>query len=308
MKKILMFTIIALLTVGLAAGPAFADVESESESTASVEQNYGDSYSTRQIPGGVYQPPQVNPQYHNAPRTRTWNIFQFAELAKIRRTWTREQLEVVIDYTDGDNGDVTSIPYNAVPSVTDKKDRSPYDVISMVFSTKVPAGHTDKGMIQAKGEADTNGLKMAAISLLDAMNMGGKYLMIVVDDAEIQQYTKAKTFFLGGGMSAIAGDGPSGAHGGGGASGIGFGKITSGKGLAPHATGVVLAETGNPMMIKDGKVVPQDTNASVRGSLISELSATAASMDEDGKGPQPTVKTVKDSNGKTMNKYYKETQ
>ena len=310
MKKILMFTIAVVLMIGLTMSPVYAgDATADADVTSDIliDQS-GDSVATRQIPGGVYQPPQVNPQYHNAPHTRTWNIFQFAELAKIRRTWTREQLEVVIDYTDGDNGDVTSIPYNAVPSVTDKKDRSPYDVISMVFSTKVPAGHTDKGMIQAKGEADTNGLKMAAISLLDAMNMGGKYLMIVVDDAEIQQYTKAKTFFLGGGMSAIAGDGPSGAHGGGGASGIGFGKITSGKGLAPHATGVVLAELGNPMMIKDGKVVPQDANTSVRGSLISELSAAAASMDEAGKGPQPTVKNAKSGNGKEMGSFYNETR
>ncbi len=304
MKKILMFTIAVVLTIGLTMGPAYAgDEQADAKAKADVfiDQS-GDSISTRQIPGGVYQPPQVNPQYHNAPHTRTWNIFQFAELAKIRRTWTREQLEVVIDYADGDKGDVTSIPYNAVPSVTDKKDRSPYDVISMVFSTRVPAGHTDKGMIQAQGEADTNGLKMAAISLLDAMNMGGKYLMIVVDDAEIQQYTKAKTFFLGGGMSAIASDSASGAHGGGGASGIGFGKITSGKGLAPHATGVVLAEAGNPMMIKDGKVVPQD---GTYGSLISGLNATAASLDEDGRGPQPVKGKA---SGDKMSNYYNETK
>jgi hypothetical protein len=70
----------------------------------------------------------------------------------------------------------------------------------------------------------------------------------------------------------------------------------------------VLAELGNPMMIKDGKVVPQDANASVRGSLISELSAAAASMDEDGRGPQPTVKNAKSGNGKQMGSFYNETR
>ena len=204
MKKIMMFVIAALLCVGLAVGPVYAgSSDADAEADASITQISGDSVSTRQLPGGVYQAPAVNPQYHNAPHTRTWNIFQFAELAKIRRTWTREQLEVVIDRADGDDGDVTSIPYNAVPAETVKKDRTAYDRISIIFSTRVPKGHFDKGMIQSRGEADTNGLKMAAESLLDAMNMGGKYLMVVVDDAEIQQYTKARSFFLGDRKSVV---------------------------------------------------------------------------------------------------------
>jgi hypothetical protein len=299
--------IAALLCVGLAIGPVYAgDATADAESTVDVliDQS-GDSISTRQIPGGVYQPPQVNPQYHNAPHTRTWNIFQFAELAKIRRTWTREQLEVVIDHADGDKGEVTAIPYNAVPALTAKEDRSPYDTIGMVFSTIVPTGHIDKGIVQSKGEADTNGLKMAAQSLLDALNMGGAYLMIVVDDAEIQQYTKARTFFIGGGMSAVGGDGPSGAVGGGGASGIGAGKITSGKGLAPHATGVVLTKTGTPMMLRDGKVVPIDTEGKIRNSRIADMDAMAAAMDENGRGPTP----VKGENkADKMSNFYNETK
>jgi hypothetical protein len=303
-----MFTIAVVLTIGLAMGPAYAgDATADADVTSDIliDQS-GDSISTRQIPGGVYQPPQVNPQYHNAPHTRTWNIFQFAELAKIRRTWTRIQLEVILDWADGDDGDVSAIPYNAVPAITAKKDRSPYDAISMIFSTTVPAGHIDKGIIQAKGEADTNGIKMAAQSLLDAINMGGKYLMIVVDDAEIQQYTKAKTFFIGGGMSAIGSDSASGAHGGGGASGIGAGKITSGKGLAPHATGVVLDELGTPMMLQKGKVVPRDADGDAHASLLGKLNAKAASLDEAGRGPQPVK--GKATSGDNMSNYYNETK
>ena len=304
MNKIMKFMIAALLVVGLAVGPVYAgDSESEADATASIllDQS-GDSVTTRQLPGGVYQPPQVNPQYHNAPHTRTWNIFQYVEMAKIRRTWTREQLELVIDRAKGKKGEVTAIPYNAVPAVTVKEDRSPYDSIGMVFATVVPAGYTDKGLVQSKGKVDTNGFKMAARSLLDAMNMGGKIFMVVVDDAEIRQFTKARTFFIGGGMSAIGGDGPSGAVGGGGASGIGAGTITSGKGLAPHATGVVLAKAGNPMMLKDGKVVP----ANGSGIDLSKMNAELSALDEAGKGPQPVK--GKDTNGNKMSNFYNETK
>ena len=313
MKKIMMFVIAALLTIGLTIGPANAFVDSDADADAKAEsmvdnRDYSKSNGVRQLPGGVYQPPMANPQYHNAPHTRTWNILPFVELAKIRRIWTRQQLEVVLDWAEGDEGEVTSIPYNAVPAETKKSDRSPLDTIAIVFSTVVPEGYHDTGMVQAKGEADTNGVKMAAQSMLNAMNMAGDYIMITVEDAEIQQYTKAAAFFLGGGMSAIGGDGPSGATGGGGASGIGFGKITSGKALAPHMTAYVIEENDNCFEVLDsGKVrcATEEELVAYQNALGSKEGA--ASLDEDGRGPEPTVKDAKSGNGKTMKRFYLET-
>ena len=296
----------ALLIVGLTAGPALADATATSEAGASVEQNYGDSIATRQIPSVIPNNPWPNAQYHNAPHTRTWNIFQFAELAKIRRYWTREQLEVIVSNADGDKGEVTPIPYNAVPDVTPKNSRTAYDTIGIIFSTVVPKGYVDKGIVQSQGDYDTNGLKMAAQALLDGLNMGGVYLMVVVDDAEIKQFTKARSFFIGGGMSAIGGDGRSGAMGGGAVSGIGAGSIVSSKGLAPHATCVVLDESGNPMMLKNGKVVPLDEEHSAINSYNSSKYGSAADLDEAGRGPKPVA--GKDENGDQMKKYFIETQ
>ncbi len=311
MKKIMTFVIAALLTIGLAIGPAYAgDSESEAKSKAdaSVEQNYGDSVSTRPIPGIVAQPGWINPQYHNAPHTRTWNILPFVELAKVRRIWTRQQLEVVLDWADGDEGDVSPIPYNAVPAETKKSDRSPLDTVAIIFSTIVPAGHHDTGMVQGKGDADTNGVKLAAEMMLAAMNMAGDYIMITVEDAEIQQYSKARSFFIGGGMSSIGGDGPSGAIGGGAVSGIGAGSITSGKALAPHATAYVIEKNDDCFEILDkGKVrcATEEEVATYRNALATKKGA--ASLDEAGKGPKPTVADVKDGNGKQMKKFYLET-
>ena len=313
MKKIMTFAIAALLAVGLAIGPAYAEEpESTSEATTITDiliDQSGDSVTTRQIPGGVYQPPQVNPQYHNAPHTRTWNILPFVELAKIRRVWNREQLETIISNAPGEVGDVTPIPYNAVPAVTPKSERDKRDAVGIIFSTTVPTGYHDTGMIQiGEPDSDVNGLKMAAQYLLDTMNMGGSVMMITVEDAEIQQYTKAATFFLGGGMSAIAGDGPSGAHGGGGASGIGFGKITSGKGLAPHATAVVLEANDDCVEVLDSGKVRCATEEEIAAYETAKASLKSiASLDEAGKGPKPTVATVKDGNGKKMKEFYLET-
>ena len=312
MKKIMTFVIAALLTIGLAIGPAYAgDSESEAESTASVEQNYGDSYSntTRMIPGVVAQPGWVNPQYHNAPHTRTWNILQFVEIAKIRRVWNREQLETILTNAPGDIGDVTPVPYNAVPAVTPKDERTKMDAIGIVFSTTVPDGYHDTGIIQVEEpDGDVNGLKMAAQYLLDAMNMGGSLLMVTVEDAEIQQFTKARSFFIGGGMSAIAGDGPSGAHGGGGVSGIGAGSITSGKALAPHATAYVLEANDDCVQVLDSGKVRCATENEVAAYEIAKIMLKGiSSLDEEGKGPKSTVANVKDGNGKKMKEFYLET-
>jgi hypothetical protein len=252
----------------------------------------------------------VNPQYHNAPHTRTWNILQFVEIAKIRRVWNREQLETILSNAPGDTGDVMPIPYNAVPAVTPKSERTKMDAIGIVFSTTVPDGYHDTGIIQVEEpDGDVNGFKMAAQYLLDAMNMGGSVLMVTVEDAEIQQYTKARSFFIGGGMSAIAGDGPSGAHGGGAVSGIGAGSIRSGKQLAPHATAVVLEANDDCVEVLDSGKVRCATDEEIAAYEAAKLMLQGiASLDEDGKGPKPTVADVKNGNGKTMKKYFIESQ
>ena len=311
-KKIMTFAIAALLTIGLAMGPAYAG-DSESEATAgsdaSVTQNYGDSNSPRMIPGVIPNNPWPNAQYHNAPHTRTWNILPFVELAKVRRIWTRQQLEVILDWADGNDGDSTPVPYNAVPAVTKKSDRSPLDTIAIIFSTTVPDGHHDTGLVQGKGDYNTNGVALAAAMMLDAMNMDGDYLMITVEDAEILQYTKARSFFIGGGMSTIGGDGPSGAVGGGGVSGIGAGSIRSGKSLAPHATAYVIEENDDCFEVLDkGKArCGTDEEVAAYQSAI-RTKNNAASLDEAGRGPKPTVADAKDGNGKTMKKYFLESQ
>lgn len=330
MKKIMTFAVAALLAIGLTFGPVYADVngdqnvggdqnivnedtvdtQAQSNSNAGVVQNYGDSISTRQIPGVIAHPGWVNPQYHNAPRTRTWNILQFVDLAKIRRVWNREQLETILSNAPGDTGDVTPIPYNAVPAVTPKNERTKRDAIGIVFSTTVPDGYHDTGVIQVEEpDGDVNGFKMAAQYLLDAMNMGGSVLMITVEDAEIQQYTKARSFFIGGGMSAIAGDGPSGAHGGGAVSGIGAGSIRSGKQLAPHATAVVLEANDDCVEVLDSGKVRCATDEEIAAyDAAKSLLTSLSDLDEEGQGPKPTVATAKDGNGKLMKKYFIESQ
>ena len=310
MKKIMTIVIAALLTIGLAFGsPVYAKSKSDADATAIVDQS-GDSTTSRGIPGYIPNNPWPNPQYHNAPHTRTWNILQLVELAKIRRIWTRMQLEVLLSNAAGDTGDVTPIPYNAVPAVTKKSDRSPLDAIEMIFSTKVPEGYHDTGIIQVEEpDQDVNGLKMAAQFMLDAMNMGGNLLMVTIEDAEIKQTTKARSFFIGGGMSAIAGDGKgSGAYGGGGVSGSGAGSITSGKGLAPHATAVVLEANDDCFEVLDSGKVRCGTEEEVAAyqNAISKLN-DVADLDEKGKGPKPTVSDVKDGNGKRMKEFYLET-
>ncbi len=334
MKKIMTFAIAALLAIGLAMGPAYAGSSSdassssivgidnqntvnntgtESESDAEAEayidnRNYGKSSTTRGIPGYIPNNPWPNAQYHNAPHTRTWNILPFVELAKVRRIWTRQQLEVILDWADGNDGDVTPVPYNAVPAETKKGDRSPLDTIAIIFSSVVPEGHHDTGLVQGRGDHDTNGVALAAAMMLDAMNMDGDYLMITVEDAEILQYTKARSFFIGGGMSAVGGDGPSGAMGGGGVSGIGAGSIRSGKNLAPHATAYVIEKNDDCYEVLDkGKTrcATEEEVATYRNALATKKGA--ASLDEAGRGPKPTVKDAKSGNGGNMKKFYLET-
>jgi len=319
-KKIMTFAIAALLAIGLTFSPVYADYDqynegdgtqqnSETESTAdaSVIQNYGDSVTTRQIPSVIAQPGWVNPQYHNAPHTRTWNILQFVELAKVRRIWNREQLEAIVSHAPGDTGDVTPVPYNAVPAVTAKSDRDKRDAVGIVFSTTVPSGYHDTGLIQIEEpDSGVNGFKMAAQFMLDAMNMGGSILMITVEDAEIQQFTKARSFFIGGGMSAVAGDGPSGAHGGGGVSGIGAGSITSGKGLAPHVTAYVLEANDDCVEVLSSGKVRCATDEEIAAYEVAKAMLKGISdLDEAGLGSKKDM--PKNGNGKKMKEFYLET-
>jgi hypothetical protein len=234
---------------------------------------------------------------------------QFVEIAKIRRVWNREQLETILSNAAGDTGDVIPIPYNAVPAVTPKSERTKMDAIGIVFSTSVPDGYHDTGIIQVEEpDGDINGLKMAAQYLLDAMNMGGSVLMVTVEDAEIQQYTKARSFFIGGGMSAIASDSGSGAQGGGGVSGIGAGSITSGKQLAPHATAVVLEANDDCVEVLDSGKVRCATDEEIAAYEVAKsMLKSLSDLDEAGRGPKPTVATVKDGNGKKMKEFYLET-
>lgn len=286
MKKAMLILVVALIAALLVIpGQALADTAvAGAGAAAKVEQNFQATQPLNLLPGQVAPYMWPNSQYHNAPHTRTWNIFPIVELAKIRRVWTREQLEVIEDSTRGRSGKLSVVPYNAVPAETAKKDRSPYDTIGIVFSTVLPQGCRDKGIVQAIGDSKTNALRMAAGALLEAMNMGGNLMMITVEDADIRQYSETLSFMLGGNSQGIVGSKGNDAIGVASIGGIGWGEIESSKALAPHFTAYVL--------YKEGITLKPSSNTS----------------DMDERIPEPTVNKANNGNGKKMEKYYKETQ
>ncbi len=306
MKKLII--VLALLAaVGLSTN-AYADsAAAGAAAKSSADNNQTFQAAEQKRMGTTVIPPQMwpNAQYHNAPHTRTWNILPFAELAKVRRIWTREQLESIVTTARGNKGKVVPIPYNAVPAVTDKKDRNRLDHIGIIFSTTLPDGYIERGIIQSKGTTKTNGLRMAADALLKAMNMGGKLFMLTVEEAEIHQYSETLSFMIGGNYQRTAGDvGESGA--GAGIGGFGWGNIESWKGLAPFCMAYVLDEVGMPMKFdeKSGDVVPLNRGDQEEYQKIYNSYGLLQNMDE--KKVEPEAKG--NGNGKKMERYYLETQ
>lgn len=301
MKKIIVGLALVCM-LGLSAN-AYADTAiAGAGASAKIDQTFEAAEQKRMHPTAILPNMFSNSQYHNAPHTRTWNMLPFVELAKIRRVWTREQLEVIVDTAKGNKGKVVSIPYNSVPKVTDKKNRGDRDHIGIIFNTVIPAGYVDRGMIQSKGKTKTNGLRMAAVAILQAMNMGGKIFMLAVEDAEIHQYSESLSFMLGGNYQQVGGTtGTAGA--GASIGGFGWGNIESWKGLAPFCIAYVLSDSGSLMKIGEkGKVVPIDETDELMISEMYDSYGDLAGMD----GGNGSMASKKD-NGK-MKKYYLETQ
>lgn len=100
MKKLLTIIIVLFVTMVMAVPTMAGSADSESESTASVEQNYGDSYSRT----GVVVPPQMTypgmPSYFG-PATNQPNYMKAGLITMFKKTFSRAEVEALLSSHNG---------------------------------------------------------------------------------------------------------------------------------------------------------------------------------------------------------------
>ena len=267
MKKFLI-VIVALFVFSplavLAGEETGASATAGAGAEAKLEVNYPSP--KRMLPNGTPVNPYPSSQFFQQKAVRTWNLSPLKELAQVRMVWTRRQLEVIVSHAPGNDGDVSAIPYNAVPSQTPRNTRSPNDIIAILIGETLPEGYFDRGSVIGIGDEKTYGRKMSAAVLLAALNMGATHYMVLIDDSAPIQGGTSYGLMLGGNRLSLAQDAGSGAIGSVAIGGVGWGKIKTKLGLEPFLDGFALTK-GHEAQMRDkitGNIVPVPESAKQR--------------------------------------------
>ena len=167
MKKKLFTIIVALFVATIMAVPAMADVTSDANAGASVEQNYGDSYSRT----GLAVPPQMTypglPSYFG-PATNQPNYMKAGLITMFKKSFSRAEVEALLSSNQSLLSGLKA-RVNVFTGEIPKDERMSDDVIDVRLN-KPEGNYAPVGYITIFGSKNRDSVDVFYAALEEAMN------------------------------------------------------------------------------------------------------------------------------------------